>query len=194
MTTLTPMLTEYRRYDRIAAYCGLSVDTIRRASDHKILCANIEQHYSKLADLASKQLHCSRAFIDQNSTRRRWHYIAAKGDDGHKPMLRDFADYAFIREMQDDPDMVRQWRGFVSAALFCAAYIPWLYWSEFLDETDVNNPIQQMWITRSEASRTFRVSERALYESEHGRRAETIHIGGSVLHRVDDLAARYRRR
>lgn len=191
---VTMGLEQTRRYDRIATYLGISTDTVRRHSTYEVLTERIESNFEKQAEFVSDKLGCSLDFVRSNSTRRRFHYLKAKAQLRHKEAtLWDFEDIAFTRESMHEEIATRQWRGFVNAQLFSAAYIPWLYGGEFFDSTDVNNPAEQVWITRSEASRIFSISARTLYKWEH-EGCDTIHIGGHILHRIEDIAAECPRR
>lgn len=192
---ISASLHETRRLDRIAIYLGLSVDTVRRHSSYDALTERIEQNFDSQARFVSERLGCSLDFVYENSNRRRFHYLKAKAKAQNMPaLLWDLEDLAFTRESMYDEDSAREWRGFVNAQLFSAAYIPWLFDPEFFEATNVNNPARQMWITRSEASRLYIISARTLYKWEHEHVIDTIRIGGSVLHRIEDIEAECQRR
>lgn len=187
-------LAQTRRYDRIATYLGVSIDTVRRHSTYNVLTERIESNFEHRAEFVSESLGCSIDFVYTNATRKRFHYLSAKAKlQHHEAVLWDFEELAFTRESMYDEEVARQWRGFVNAQLFSTAYIPWLYGTEFFNSTDVNNPAEQVWITRAEASRLYSISARTLYKWEH-EGCDTIHIGGSVLHRINDIAAECPRR
>lgn len=183
------------RYDHIAHYLGVSQDSVRRYSRLDCLQERIRSNINGcVQSLAERLPSHDAAFIRANASADRSHYLASRG------LPADAIDelvklYEVADELEwADAELNSIPAGHTQGDVFMAAWIPYRFWNEFLEDT---TEMKVRWMPKAQAVLAYRVSEHGLYDHAQptcGRPLTTIILGRHRLYRIDELERRFPKR
>lgn len=184
-----------RRYTHIAHYLGVSEDSVRRYSHldriRKRVYSNID---SRVQSLSERIPSHNVDFIRENASADRSHYLTSRGLP-----TDEIDELVKLYEIADD----LEWAdaelnsipaGHTQGEAFMAAWIPYRFWDEFLEDT---TEMKARWTPKAQAVLAYRVSEHGLYDHAQptcGRPLTTIVLGRHRLYRIDELNRRFQKR
>lgn len=183
------------RYSYIAHYLGVSQDSVRRYSRLDCLQKRIYSNINGcVQSLAERLPSHDAAFIRANVSADRSHYLASRG------LPTDAIDeivklYEIADELEwADAELNSIPAGHTQGEAFMAAWIPYRFWNEFLEDT---TEMKVRWMPKAQAVLAYRVSEHGLYDHAQptcGRPLTTIILGRHRLYRIDELDRRFPKR
>ena len=183
------------RYSYIAHYLGVSQDSVRRYSRLDCLQKRIYSNINSCVQALAERLPSNdAAFIRANASADRKHYLESRG------LPADAIDelvklYEIADELEwTDPELNDIPAGHTQGETFGAAWIPYRFWDEFLEDT---TEMKVRWIPKAQAVLAYRVSEHGLYDHAQptcGRPLTTIILGRHRLYRIDELERRFQKR
>ncbi|PKC80346.1 Helix-turn-helix domain [Bifidobacterium longum] len=174
-----------RRYDDTARYLGLSPDSVRRWSTTAVMYSRIGMRIGSLIHAIAMESGASEAFIRENATQGRLHYLHTKRIP--KEHIVELLTMTIIQEQMDfDGDSIRHAPCTFNITFFNAAWIPYIFWSEARTCTADSSGTAH-WISRTAAARRWQVSEATLRGRSRAGFLTSMSIGGTVLHRVGEL-------
>lgn len=183
------------RYAYIAHYLGVSQDSVRRYSRLDCLQERIRSNINGcVQSLAERLPSHDAAFIRANASADRSHYLTSRGlpTDAIDELVKL---YEIADEFEwADAKLNSIPAGHTQGEAFMAAWIPYRFWNEFLEDT---TEMKARWMPKAQAVLAYRVSEHGLYDHAQptcGRPLTTIILGRHRLYRIDELSRRFPKR
>lgn len=184
-----------RRYTHIAHYLGVSEDSVRRYSQLDCIRKRVYSNIDSRVQSLSEHIPSHNAdFIRENASADCSHYLTSRG------LPADEIDelvklYEIAGELEwADAELNSIPAGHTQGEAFMAAWIPYRFWNEFLEDT---TEMKARWMSKAQAALTYRVSEHGLYDHAQpacGRPLTTLALGRHRLYRIDELDRHFPKR